>query len=333
MPKLRQPPKPPESDAPKPHENAEPEDELFEAAPPEAEVVEPVKPAAPPPTPEPPKDDNALQKQIEALKKSEAVAKQERDSARQNAEEARKRAIEREVEIAKFQKEATQSKTDSIASGIAAANAEAETAQKDIENAVSIGDVKAQAEAYRRLAKAETALARLEDGKSALEEEAKRIEVAPKPQPPVDDPIERILQNANMPTIAKNWLRAHPEYITDAKKNAKINSLHFEVIDEGHEAYSPAYIESMETHLGMREVPKKNEQEIPEDETPPQRSSIVSAPPSREVPTGKLPQRKGIANLTPAQREAAKWAGITEVEYAKQLEKMNEMKANGQIQN
>lgn len=329
MPKLRPaPPQKPQGNlTPEPHENIEqaPEEELFEPAQPEAVVV------AEPEKIEPQKDENALQKQIEALKKSEALAKQQATQANQDRQDAIKRAQEREAEVAKFQKEATQSRSDSILSGIAAASAEAEAAQRDIESAVSLGDVKAQAEAYRKLAKAETALARLEDGKTALEEETKRIETAPKPQP-INDPVEIALQSSNMPASGKNWIRAHPEYITNPKKNAKINSLHFDVIDEGHEPYSPEYIESMETHLGMREAPKKDEQVEETPVQPQQRNSIVSAPVSREVPTSKPGERSGKTTLTVAQREAAKISGVTEAEYAKQLQKITEMKANGQIQ-
>jgi len=60
-----------------------------------------------------------------------------------------------------------------------------------------------------------------------------------------------------------------------------------------------------------------------------QRTSIVSAPVSREVPTSTPNRQNGKITLTAAQVEAAKMAGITPAEYAKQLQKLTEMKSNG----
>jgi len=58
----------------------------------------------------------------------------------------------------------------------------------------------------------------------------------------------------------------------------------------------------------------------------------MSAPPSRDVPsmaTGR--PTGGPVRLTPAQQEAARFSGISEAEYARQLVKMERMKAAGEI--
>src|SRR5439155_4445082 len=54
---------------------------------------------------------------------------------------------------------------------LAAASAEAEAAQHDIEEASELGDHKAMAAAYKRLSRAEVNVARLEDGKTQRSEE------------------------------------------------------------------------------------------------------------------------------------------------------------------
>lgn len=272
---------------------------------------------------EEPQEDSALalQKQLDELKKSEEIQRNRAEQAGRDRDNAILKAREREVQINRFQKEAEISQFDAISSGLTAANAEAEKAQLDIENAISIGDTKSQAEAYRKLARAETNIARLEDGKFAIE--SRRIEEAAQPKQS-NDPVG----NSDLPDNAKTWLRDHPEYMSDRRKNARIQSLHYDVIDEGHRAFSTEYFQALEQHLGMKTSPPWAAREEEPQQKIHQRTSIVSAPVSREATTS-ISGTKSAPRLTVLQREAAKTAGITEVEYAKQLQRLNEMKANG----
>jgi phage I-like protein len=75
-------------------------------------------------------------------------------------------------------------------------------------------------------------------------------------------------------------------------------------------------------------VAQDHQQERPQPVPPPSRP-LVSAPVSREPSAygGNSPTR---IRLSAEQIEVAKRAGITEAEYAKQLMKLNEMKANGE---
>lgn len=60
----------------------------------------------------------------------------------------------------------------------------------------------------------------------------------------------------------------------------------------------------------------------------------MSAPPHRDPPsmsTGRPASHSHRAPLTAAQREAAQFAGISEQEYAAQLERMEKLKAAGVI--
>ena len=65
--------------------------------------------------------------------------------------------------------------------------------------------------------------------------------------------------------------------------------------------------------------PESNDRRIP-----------VSAPVSREIPTGDLsPQSPSRVTLSAAEREHAKLAGISEVEFARQKLKLQALKASG----
>lgn len=271
-----------------------------------------------------------LKKQVDDLRRQAQEAKEGREQAERERANAIRAAQTRQAEVESLQKQNVQSELDAVSAAMAAAKAEAESAEKDLETATQAGDTRAQAVAYRKLARAEGDLARLEAGKDELEAKAK--EPPPKKVEPVsDDPLG--LDRTNLPITAKTWLRKHPEYLTNPRKNAKIQSMHWDVVDEGHEPFSEAYYESLETHLGMREAPRTNS----EHDEPPVRSTrreaaIVSAPVSREGSTPASGRRAGDITLTSAQKEAAKIAGITEAEYAKQLVKFNKAKEDGLIQ-
>jgi hypothetical protein len=265
----------------------------------------------------------AFQKQIDALRKSEQIQKDRNAELVREREEAIRRANERETEIHRLKKTTVESQAEAVSNALAAATAEAETAQHDIEKALELGDFKGQADAYRRLAKAERDIGKLEDGKVELDAAVKaaseaKVETVERAKDPLDA--------MNIPNTAKDYLRLHPELLTNQRKNAKIQALHYDIIDEGHEAYSKEYFDSMDIHLGYKEKPEAIEQE---DEDPPERTRFMSAPVSREVPPDRNGDRPGRVTLSVAQKEAAKIAGITEKEYAEQVLELRKQKANG----
>jgi len=260
----------------------------------------------------------AFQKQIEALKRSEQAAKDRADQAIRDREEALTRAKTREAEVAQLRKTTVESQTEAISSALAAAMADAESAQRDLAAAGEAGDFAAQGVAYRRLAKAEANIARLEDGKAELEERAKAQPVEQRQQ----DPIEAM----DIPAEAKALLREKPQYLTNPRLNAKMNAIHWDLLDEGYESFSSEYIEEIRTRMESKKASKVEEQE---EEVQPQRRATVSAPVSREAPSSSGTDRPGRITLTVQQKEAAKIAGITEVEYAKNLQRLKAEKANG----
>lgn len=257
----------------------------------------------------------ALKAQIAELRKSEEIHKNRAEVMAQERAEAMRRAAEREAEVQQSRDESLRLQKDSIESALAAAQAEAEMAQKEIESAVEIGDVKAQMAAYRKLAKAEANITKLEDGKIAFEEAVKN-----KPQTQQGDQLDR----TNLPPLAKDWLRAHPEYLRDPRKNAKIQALHWDVLDEGHQAFSSDYFASLEEHLGLRQ----REEPMNREEKEYSEIKNVSAPVSREARNSNGAPIREI-RLTAEEREIARSAGISDADYAKQKAKLIKHKSNG----
>lgn len=278
-------------------------------------------------------DDNAeeLKRQLETLKRSESAARQQALQAANERDQALRYAQERNVALSRSQKDATDSRLESINSGIAAATAEIDEAKNAFRMASVEQDIDAQVAAQERLAEAKANIVNLNNGKAALERAIQQEQERIKNQPPVQQQQGDQLDRTNLPQTAKNWLRAHPEYLTDTRKNAKIQSLHWDVLDEGHQAFTEDYYESLEQHLGLRDKPRRNAAEDEEvEDVQPARKSVVSAPVSREAPSSSGERGgSGQVRLTLAQRDAAKTAGITETEYAKQLGVLKQAKANG----
>lgn len=272
----------------------------------------------------------AFQKQIDDLRKAEQVQKDRNTQLVKENEEAVRRANERDAEVSRLKKTNSETELESISNALVAATASAEAAQSDLEKAFEIGDYKGQAIATRRLSKANTDIARLEDGKVSMELQAQEAAAVAATAKAAPEAPKNLL--AALPPLVQNWLEAHQDYLNVPEKNAQVNYLHHVVIREGHRFDSPEYITSMEEHLGMRNKTRtKGEQEEDEyDEPQPRtRSSMVSAPVSRDPPADSRGERPGQVRLSVAQKEAAKIAGISEKDYAEQVLKLRNEKLNG----
>ena len=323
----------------------QPEEELYESKPDggksrfeapepdeqEEQVIEVIKKPTKPKVKEPDEATASLAKQLEEMKKAKEVSdRQAQENARQ-IDEVRKQAREREERLVN---EADQANYNAILNAIGATQAEIDSAKKDIETAGNAGAWNEVASAQERMSKASSRLTQLEDGKASIEY---RKEHPEKPrqeekQATQGDPIETHI-NA-MPGLLdseRTWLKSHRELMSDVRKNARLQSAHFDAEDAGHTRGSPEYFDFIEQKLGYKK-PVQQEREDDEDEQ--EERTIVAAPVSRETPsagTGK-PSKPNQIRLTAVQREIARNAGITDVEYARQLIKMQEAKEEGLLQ-
>jgi len=163
-------------------------------------------------------------------------------------------------------------------------------------------------------------------------------------QPPhAAEPQRQQQPQQPMPAQVQKWLNEHPEYCdpNDQVAQAEIYTATLKCNRDGKSWDQPDFIPALERHLGLAPRSNGHAEQRPAPAAPPryaapprqqqQRSTVpMSAPPSRDVPsfsTGR-PQG-GPVRLTDKQREAAQFSGVSEEEYARQLVKMNRMKAEG----
>jgi hypothetical protein len=135
------------------------------------------------------------------------------------------------------------------------------------------------------------------------------------------------------------WIQATPI----AQRHAdKLNDLHRAALESGLADTSPQYFDYMTDRLAALAAQPPIGQHIvddmerriasrPEPEPRPNVAAAqhLSAPVSRG-PVGYSGRPSGPVTLSPAHREAAKIAGVSEAEYGKQLQIMNDLKAAGE---
>lgn len=242
-----------------------------------------------------------------------SAIERERDEAARSAEEARARAAEAEARAeaeaaARMKAEGTsqlreqqamnahwhrlQSDKGQIEAAITATLSESQSIERDLIAATETGDAVKAAAAQRALAKAEAALAQLEQGKSAADaqiEEARRLfdeharnrDRVPEPKPvpvPKKEPPPVVTQTADqwIDTTAKaalgdagaTWLRENKTFVTDAKENRRLLAFaDLYAIEHGASALkSEAFIEA----LNDKFFPDRDRDTEPEHERAPE---------------------------------------------------------------
>lgn len=273
----------------------------------------------------------SLKAQIETLRKNENDLRRQAEDGNRAREDADRRLQERQQELARSQKAVLDAEAQSIENAIAASKAEADNAEADYERAAEVGDFKAQAQAQRRMAVAAGRLDRLEEGKAAIEARPVQTAATTQAQEGASSSVEQVLSRSGLPSEAKSWLRKHSDYLMDARKNAKIQDLHYTVLEEGLAPFSPEYFEKIEEHLGMKQKAATHDDSDEERTVPAKKQAVsVQAPVSREVPNSNGQRPTGKIRLTPLEVEHAKAAGVTPEAYMASKLKLKKMRDDGE---
>jgi hypothetical protein len=162
---------------------------------------------------------------------------------------------------------------------------------------------------------------------------------ATEPQEPQQPTAEQIIASSGLPENAKDWLRAHSEYVTDPILNAEMQRKHYVAEHQAGSEFTERYFDRMEILLGLRQEPTPAPvvaPTAPRNSAPvrkQQYAAPVSAPPTREPPsmvTGR--SRNFRAPLTADELHIAQQCGQTPEQYQEQKQKMLQLKSAGVIQ-
>lgn len=250
-------------------------------------------------------NDEALQE----LKRQLAAEKQ----ARISAEQARVQA-ERQVNAARTETEDTNLRL--VENAIETVKANMAALKSAYAQAAAVGDWDAAANAQEGMATNGARLLQLENGKTAMAEQAKR----PRPEPKIElDPVEALASQLTPRSAA--WVRAHPEYARDKVLYGKMLAAH-NLVAADHVPDSDGYFHAVEEALKVRRSPVAEAEEAPLSEAAEpvrRRSAPPAAPVSRNNPGMSNPRS---VRLSAEEAEIASLNKMTPQEYYEQKQRI-----------
>lgn len=219
-----------------------------------------------------------LKAQYEALQ-AETTRERERAAQAERTAQAERQARQKaESEVVTARTEIADSHLDTVTSGLSAAQTEAEAASAEWQAAMEAGDWAKAKVAQRKVANAEAKIVRLDEAKADLEARkaapAQREPMRAESRIEVNDPVEAFIQGRSEPTA--KWLREHKEWITDARKNAKLTAAHHDAVAEGLNPDTPEYFSHVEKFIGLKKADTPNNGAGRPQ--PPRRQSVPVAP-------------------------------------------------------
>ena len=219
------------------------------------------------------------------------------------------------------------------------AEREAAAAEDAIQRALEAADYAAAAKAQRVLSQADNDLARLREGKLALEAEKGRPaqQQAPAaqqerpPEPQSDwERVEAYITQAAHPPRVQEYMRQHYDDLF-ANGGARVNKLvaaHYEAKAQGLPEFSDQYFKAVDRHMGYAKsedtpAPQQAAQRTSQPQEPPRQRAAIppAAPVSRGAPANQV---SGTSiTLTPAQVQFCRESGIDPKVYARQILTIN----------
>lgn len=255
---------------------------------------------------------------VAKLKKDLDTEKNARAAAEQKAKEEARRADSSLKEVGTTQLQL-------VTNAISTLKADSERLESDYEVAFAAGDGKALAKIQRAMADGAARLLQLENGKTAMEEEAKRFKDTPETSTIVD-PVEALASQLTAPSA--EWVRKHPEYARNPRLNRKMIRAHEDAMDEGVEPDSEAYFEFIEKTVGIRKGDDADAgSAMSEAAAPAQRRASSAAAPVSHSGTASG-ARPGRVTLTKEEAEIAEMNGMTNKEYYEQKMKIQSSRMN-----
>ncbi len=206
-----------------------------------------------------------LAEQFKAAQDATDRERSRREAVERQIMEERRAAAHLAQERDHYRHGMTSREAEVINAGINAAENERLAAKSAFKNAFDAGDSEAMAEAQAQMADASTRKLRFSEAKYELEarfeqEQAERQQPQQQPQPQPQqqpaDQFEAYLGQFTKPTA--DWMRDHRDWVTDGKKNAKLQSAHYDAVANGIAPDTDDYFSHVERHIGLTEAAKTN---------------------------------------------------------------------------
>lgn len=230
-----------------------------------------------------------------------------------DAEVARRKDAERVAFEAQQRAHAAQVDKDDtdiqlVAGAIDTLDRDTEILKQNLQYAMKVGDHANAVALQEEISDNKAKLLQLRNGLNAMKERPK----APPPRPVSTDPVEAFA--ARLTPRSADWVRAHPEYVTDPAKNRKMIAAHELAVADGIPTDTPEYFAAIEETLRIKPQAK-----VVEEEASSGAAKVVqrrdASPAAAPVSRGQ-PSRNSV-RLSAAEREMAEMMGMKPEDYAK----------------
>jgi hypothetical protein len=216
-----------------------------------------------------------------------------------------------------------QSENDYLSNALTAAQSQLEAAKASAKRAGEAGDFAGQAEAHDQIADARSRIRDAERDIASLDRrvreeqayaERQRQQPPPQQQQQPQDVNQAIESNNQLLPAEKDFLKQHPELVLDTGLNQELSVAHNRALRSGIRRGSDAYFKFVNEFMGFANGEATEEEDAVAE---PGKPSIVSAPVSRETSASSSSPTR--VHLTPEQREMARSIGVTDMEYAAEV--------------
>lgn len=177
--------------------------------------------------------------------------------------------------------------------------------------AMQSGDFARATEIQSEMSANAAKLLQLENGRQAMESAPRK----PEPVAPPADPVEAFA--SQLSRRSADWVRQHPEFVTDPRMNAKMIAAHNLAVADGIPTDTDEYFEAIEQTLKVSHKAAKTETDDQyAAKVVRRRDAAPAAAPSNR---GNQSASTNVVRLSAAQREMAEMMGMKPEEYAKNL--------------
>jgi len=250
--------------------------------------------------PEVPPEVLELKKQLEDERKARLEAENRARDAAKAASEAKNETEDTQLHLIKSAMDTVKRNNEQLRAAYA--------------QAMSAGEYEKASAIQEDIASNAYRLQELDRGREAMETRPKQAVIA--------DPVEALA--AQLTPRSADWVRKHPNCVTDQRLYQKMVAAHNIAMADGHTADTDGYFEAVEQIMGFK---KPAPEPVYEDENPLSAAAAPVAPRRSVAPPAAPPTRASgssssrAVGLTPAEAEAAEFSGLTHEEYFAQKQR------------
>lgn len=276
-------------------------------------------------------EDDEIELELELAEPETKVEQEEPDyiadlKAQLAAEKAGRAAVEQKLhqatrEIHQARNEVDDTNLQLVVNAIDTVSRDIDLLKQAHTYALQSGDFARATEIQSEMSANSAKLLQLENGRQAMESAPRK----PEPQTPPADPVEAFA--SQLSRRSADWVRQHPEFVTDQRLNAKMIAAHNLAVADGIPTDTDEYFEAIEQTLKV--APKAVQSETDDQHAAKVVRRRDAAPAAAPSNRGNQSASSNVVRLSAAQREMAEMMGMKPEDYAKNLVAL---KKEGKIQ-